>query len=179
MYLTLIFQFSVFLSALWETIHLDPPLFLYMEYFSYQNTSFIQKLRSAFLVPFLKLRKTDFTEKKPDFSIPVFYIFFNFFLHLNEIARTSNFIPIKGTLNDFLKFWYSYQRCGSRSTLIHRYSFIWNICHIKIHLLSKNGEVPFGAFFLNCEKSIFLAKIPVFSIPVHDTGSKVRNSDPQ
>ena len=40
-YLTLIFQILVFLSALWETIHLDPPLFLHMEYLSYQNTSFL------------------------------------------------------------------------------------------------------------------------------------------
>ena len=76
------------------------------------------------------------------------------------------------TLHQFLKFWYSYQRCGSRSTLIHRYSFIWDMCHIIIHLLSKNGEVNFGEFFLNWEKPIFSGKIPIFSIPVHDTGSK-------
>ena len=34
-------------------------------------------------------------------------------------------------------------------------------------------------FFLNREKPIFSEKIPIFSIPVQDTCSKVRNSDLQ
>ena len=96
----------------------------------------------------------------------VFMVLYGVFL--DRLSLTSILIPILFTL-----------RCGRRLTMIHRYSFIWNICHIKIHVLSKNCEVPFGAFFLIREKLIFSEKIPIFSIPVHDTGSKVRNSDPQ
>ena len=36
----------------------------------------------------------------------------------------------------------------------------------------------FWCLFQIQEKPIFSDKIPIFSIPVHDTGSKVRNSDP-
>ena len=59
------------LSALWETIHLDPPLFLRMEYLLDQNTSFIKKLRGDFWWVFFKSRKTDFFRENTDFSIPV------------------------------------------------------------------------------------------------------------
>ena len=68
MYLTLIFQFSVFLSALWETIHLDPPLFLHIVYLSYQNTSFNKKWRGVFWCIFFNSRKTDFFRTKYRFS---------------------------------------------------------------------------------------------------------------
>ena len=100
-------------------------------------------------------------------------------IFLNQLSLTSILIPILCTLHKVFNFRYSYQRCGRRSTLINPYSFIWDMCHVIIHLLSKNGEVPFGAFFLIAKNRFFSAKIPVFSIPVHDTGSKVRNSDPQ
>ena len=104
-------------------------------------------------------------------------VFMVYYIFLNQLSVTSILIPILCTLHWFFKFWYSYQRCGRRSTSINPYSFIWLICHIKIHLLSKNCEVIFGDFFLNREKLIFSQKIPVFSIPVHDIGSKDRNSD--
>ena len=100
-------------------------------------------------------------------------------IFLNQLSLTSILIPILCTLHKVFNFRYSYQRYGRRSTLIHRYSLIWYICHIIIHLLSKNGEVYFGVFFLNWENVLFSEKIPIFSIPVHDTDSKVRNSDPQ
>ena len=99
-------------------------------------------------------------------------------IFLNQLSLTSILIPILCTLHKLLNFPYFYQRCGRRSTSINPYSFKWLICHIKIHLISKNCEVNFGEFFLNREKLIFSQKIPVFSIPVHNTGSKDRNSDP-
>ena len=64
----------------------------------------------------------------------VFMVLYGVFL--DRLSLTSILIPILFTL-----------RCGRRLTMIHRYSFIWNICHIKIHVLSKNSEVPFDAFF--------------------------------
>ena len=100
-------------------------------------------------------------------------------IFLNQLSLTSILIPILCTLHKVFNFRYSYQRCGRRSTLINPYSFIWYMCHIIIHLLSKNGEVYFGVFFLIEKNCCFSEKIPIFSIPVHDTGSKVRNSDPQ
>ena len=51
-----------------------------------------------------------------------------------------------------------------------------DIYHIKMHLLSKNDEVHFVAFLIE-GKLIFSVKIQVFSILVHDTGSKVKNLD--
>ena len=98
-------------------------------------------------------------------------------IFLDQMSLTSILIPILCTLHWFFKFRYFYQRCGRRSTSIHPYSFIWDMFHVIIHLLSKNGEVNFGDFFLNREKLIFSQKIPVFLIPVHDIGSKDRNSD--
>ena len=96
-------------------------------------------------------------------------------IFLDQLSLTSILIPILCTLRWFFKFRYFYQRCGRRSTSIHPYSFISYIGHIKIHIISKNWKVPFGAFFLNWEKPIFSAKIPIFSIPVHDIGLKIRN----
>ena len=37
----------------------------------------------------------------------------------------------------------------------------------------------FWTIFYYLRKTDFLEKIPIFSIPAHDTGSKVRNSDPK
>ena len=60
--------------------------------------------------------------------------------------------------------------------LLHVY-FIRNISKIKIYLLLKNDEVPFGAFLGFSKNLFFSEKISVFSIPVHDTGLKVQISD--
>ena len=65
MYLTLIFQIFVVLSALLGAIHLDPPLFLHIKYFSYQNTTSIKKG----VVNFVEFFKLIFSEKIPVFSI--------------------------------------------------------------------------------------------------------------
>ena len=48
----------------------------------------------------------------------------------------------------------------------------------KIQILSKNWKCKIMQFFLILENVTFSPKIPVFSIPVHDTGLKVKNSDP-
>lgn len=55
-----IFKFWVFLSALWDTINLDQPLFLHMRNFSYQKTSSIKSGELFFGVYFF-LRKTVFS----------------------------------------------------------------------------------------------------------------------
>ena len=52
------------------------------------------------------------------------------------------------------------------------------ICHDKIQILSKNWECKIMQFFFILENVIFSPKLPVFSLPVHDTGLKVKNSDP-
>ena len=48
----------------------------------------------------------------------------------------------------------------------------------KIQILSKNWKCTIMQIFLIRENVNFSPKIPVFSIPVHDTGLKVENSDP-
>ena len=52
------------------------------------------------------------------------------------------------------------------------------ICHDKIQILSKNWKCKIMQFFFILEHVIFSPKLPVFSLPVHDTGLKVKNSDP-
>ena len=47
-----------------------------------------------------------------------------------------------------------------------------------MHNIKQLAREFYGFFYLR-KGDFFGDKIPIFSIPVHDTGSKVRNSDPQ
>ena len=53
-------------------------------------------------------------------------------------------------------------------------SALWEAIHLDLPLFLHMSWV-----FFNREKSIFSEKKGIFSIPLHDTGSKIRNSDPQ
>ena len=52
------------------------------------------------------------------------------------------------------------------------------ICHDERQILSKNWKCKIMQFFFILENVIFSPKIPVFSIPVHDNGPKIKNLDP-
>ena len=73
---------------------------------------------------------------------------------------------------------FSYPFCV-RSTSINVYIFIWVIFCIKIHLLSQNSVVPFGAFFKFRKNQFFQTKYRFsqyrYTIPVRKFEIRIRS----
>ena len=147
MYLILIFQFSVFLSAQWETNKADQGLFRYTICRLYRNTHNIKKLVGEFWRIFFYLRKCDFLVIKYRFSHDRYIFPVQFFLHEIYYFKRINLTPILDQYSVVYIFDISYQLCGRRTRPIKAYFVLQYVDHIKTHIISKNWLKNFGEFF--------------------------------